>query len=500
MRQSTPRPRKRRHDGPAPQPDEAVRRVLDATALLVGERFLDETVRHLGMALGVACAVISESVHPDEVRLVSAWTSPGLSAPPAAATGKLPCRDRARDGGAFWPSSLAEQYPEIPWLGENGIVSCLCVNLTDGSGRPMGAISVLDTRPMESSLNAETVLRTIAPRVAGEMERRRTERALRESEARFRLLAEHAPDVIFRYDVRANRFDYISPAVEQMSGYRAEDFVRDPALPIRIVHHDDRRALERMLASGEESVGTYRWVHRDGRLRWAEYHNVPVYDESGTLVALEGIIRDITDRVQLETALREAEAHHRTLLEAFPDIVFRVSAEGMYLEAMAPEGMRMLLPAHAFPGKSLYDVLPLPVAEQAMRAIRNALATGEPQRVEFTLNIAGEEQDEEARVLPLADGTVFVVVRLYSAGERVAVRPRRQIAGQPQRANPYKLTERELAVLQRIAEGAADKQIAEALGISSYTVNKHVASILAKMHVSSRTAAGVRALREGLLA
>lgn len=499
MRQPTSRPRRRRHDAPATATDDAVRRILDATALLVGQHFLDELVRHLGMTLGVASAVISESVQRHEARLVSAWTAPGLSAPPDVVTGRMPCQDPVPDGGAFWPSSLAEQYPEVQWLAECGFVSCLCVNLADSSGRQMGTISVLDTHPMASRLPAETVLRTLAPRVAGELERRHAERSLRESETRFRLLAERAPDVIFRYDARASVFEYVSPAAERMTGYRREEFERDPSLPFRIVHDDDRGALERMLANGEELVATYRWVHRDGRLRWMEYRTVPVRDESGALVAIEGIIRDLTDRVHLETALRETEAHYRMLLEAFPDIVFRVSAEGMYLEAMAPEGMRVLLPAHAFPGKSLYDVLPMPVAEQTMRAIRSALSTGEPQRVTFTLDIAGEERDEEARVLPLVDGTVFVVVRVNAAGERIAQPSRRLTEGRPAQANPYKLTERELAVLRHIAEGAADKQIAKALGISSYTVNKHVASILAKMHVSSRTAAGVRALREGLL-
>lgn len=499
MRQSGPRPRRRTHGAPALQPDDVLRHVLDATALLAGQRFLDELVRHLGLQLGVATVVVSETAEPDQVRLVSGWTAPGLPPPPDTAQGGMPCGEAARDAGAFWPSGLAEQYPHIPWLGQCGIVSCLCVGLTGESGRPLGTISILDTHPIESRLPAEAVLQTLAPRVAGELERRQTERVLRDSADRFRLLVEHAPDVIFRYDPSAHTFAYLSPAIEAMTGYRREDFQRDPSLPFRIVHHDDRPTLERMLASGEEAVARYRWVRRDGVVRWAESHNVPVRDETGALLAVEGVIRDVTDRVRLETALREAETHHRTLLEAFPDIVFRVSAEGVYLEAMAPEGLRVLLPAHAFPGKSLYDVLPLPVAEQAMRAIRTALSTGEPQRLEYTLDIAGEQRNEEARVLPLADGTVFVVVRLYSRGERAADPPRRLIEGPPARANPYKLTERELAVLQRIAEGAADKQIAEALGISSYTVNKHVASILAKMHVSSRTAACVRALREGLV-
>ena len=65
--------------------------------------------------------------------------------------------------------------------------------------------------------------------------------------------------------------------------------------------------------------------------------------------------------------------------------------------------------------------------------------------------------------------------------------------------NPYKLTFREFTVLHLIADGKADKEIAAELGISIYTVHRHVSHILAKMDSPSRTEAGTRALREGLL-
>ena len=67
------------------------------------------------------------------------------------------------------------------------------------------------------------------------------------------------------------------------------------------------------------------------------------------------------------------------------------------------------------------------------------------------------------------------------------------------RKNLYGLTFRELTVLHLVAAGRADKEIAGELGISPLTVHKHVANVLAKMGASSRTEAGVRALREGLV-
>jgi DNA-binding CsgD family transcriptional regulator len=66
-------------------------------------------------------------------------------------------------------------------------------------------------------------------------------------------------------------------------------------------------------------------------------------------------------------------------------------------------------------------------------------------------------------------------------------------------SGPYGITRRERAVLQLVVDGKADKEIAGALGITIYTANKHVSSILSKMNAASRTEAGVRAIKEGLL-
>ena len=68
-----------------------------------------------------------------------------------------------------------------------------------------------------------------------------------------------------------------------------------------------------------------------------------------------------------------------------------------------------------------------------------------------------------------------------------------------QEVNGYCLTFRELTVLHLVAAGESDKEIATVLGISPLTAHKHLANILDKMGAASRTEAGVRALREGLL-
>ena len=84
---------------------------------------------------------------------------------------------------------------------------------------------------------------------------------------------------------------------------------------------------------------------------------------------------------------------------------------------------------------------------------------------------------------------------LRQAREELEEKAEREI----QEKNPYGLTFREFTVLHLVAAGKADKEIASELGISVLTANKHVSNILSKMNATSRTEAGVRALREGLI-
>ena len=136
-----------------------------------------------------------------------------------------------------------------------------------------------------------------------EVRRKRVEHDLAETEARFRKMVEHAKDIIFRYRLLPTPgFEYLSPAVIDIAGYAPESYYQDPDLAIRIVHPDDRPIVEAHLRDEmrfEEPL-TIRWIHRDGRTVWVEESKVPIYDEEGVLVAIEGVVRNITERKEAE--------------------------------------------------------------------------------------------------------------------------------------------------------------------------------------------------------
>lgn len=158
------------------------------------------------------------------------------------------------------------------------------------------------------------------------------EEKLRESETRFRELAENIREVFWMSDPENTRIIYISPAYETIWGRSRVTLYASPSSWMEAIHPDDR---ERMLQTraGRDSTkphdNTYRIVRPDGAVRWIRDRGFPVRDERGAVVRFAGIAGDITEQKRAEERLREYEK----VVEGSEEMIAVVDRDYRYLLA-----------------------------------------------------------------------------------------------------------------------------------------------------------------------
>lgn len=126
-------------------------------------------------------------------------------------------------------------------------------------------------------------------------------------ERHYRLLAENASDVIYRFKFKPIRsLEYISPSTVKLTGYHPERFYASPRLILSLVHPNDRpyiKVLYNELSSRNTNLLTLRIVKPDGSIIWIEQNSVPIFNDENICIGFEGIVRDITTRKSLEQDL-----------------------------------------------------------------------------------------------------------------------------------------------------------------------------------------------------
>ena len=150
------------------------------------------------------------------------------------------------------------------------------------------------------------------------------------SEPSFFAFAEKTHDIVYRYRADPPRYEYLSPSVERVTGYTRDDVYADPELLRQLLKPEEHPRYGR--PGNEPAVPRVcECVHKDGHTIWLEEQAVAIRGPSGGIIAIEGVVRDVSARVKAERAAREQEALLRALVDNLPFDFWAMDAEGWYI-------------------------------------------------------------------------------------------------------------------------------------------------------------------------
>ncbi len=208
---------------------------------------------------------------------------------------------------------------------------------------------------------------------------------LRQSEELFRFLAENSSDVVFLMSMPARRFDYVSPASTRLLGYTPEELYGSSSLILSLIHPDCKAYVEqqweKFLSGTVDPYIEFCITHRSGEKKWLSQRNTPVWgmQGEGNLIALQGVISDITERKLAEGQLENERIRLRTLVQTIPDLIWLKDPEGIYLSCNPQFELFFGAKEADIVGKTDYDFVDAEVAEFFRQKDHEAMLADKPK-------------------------------------------------------------------------------------------------------------------------
>ena len=227
----------------------------------------------------------------------------------------------------------------------------------------------------------------------------RVARALRESEAQFRALVASVPGMMYRSEARPPWRDlFVSDSVFMLCGYEAEELTRADGTAFGdLIIVEDRALVEESINRAAAQGGTfdirYQIRHADGRIRWVHDQGKVTTAPDGTPLLLDGVVSDITERIEAEIALRKNEEQYCALVASVPGAVYLCEVSPPWKDTLMSSGVFALTGYTAAdllrPDGITIDDLTFPEDLPAVtRQLEEAITTGQPYEARYRIRHA----------------------------------------------------------------------------------------------------------------
>ena len=219
-------------------------------------------------------------------------------------------------------------------------------------------------------------------------ELKKAEDAIYESEKRYKRLIESVTDYIYTVQVENGRPVKTThgPGCIGVTGYATEDYDADPYHWYRMIYEKDRATVTdyagKVLSGEIPPSFTHRIIHKDSNIRWVTNTIVPRYDDHHRLIAYDGLIKDITERIRLEEDLKKGEAKYRSLVESTDDSIYLVDRDCAYLFVNEKHLSRLGLSKDLILGKTYGEFHPSEESKEFAGIIDRVFRAGESVQYE----------------------------------------------------------------------------------------------------------------------
>jgi PAS domain S-box-containing protein len=227
------------------------------------------------------------------------------------------------------------------------------------------------------------------------------------------------PDVVFVQDLVQNANIYCNDQAVNLLGYSPEQIqaMGSQFLPTVMHPEDWLRYREHarnyhQMQDSDVAEFEYRMCHADGAWRWLLSREM-IFKRApeGTPLQVLGVLRDITGHKRAEAVLRQNEAQKQALINAIPDMIIELNADGVVFNLKYHAGMAVQVSSSHYIGQTLDALYPPPLAEQLLMLTRRALATGQAQRWEYDSPLSDENTLREARIVAVDRERALIISR-----------------------------------------------------------------------------------------
>ncbi|HEY2922170.1 MAG TPA: PAS domain S-box protein, partial [Candidatus Binatia bacterium] len=380
------------------QAEQALQDLVAGTAV-TGKEFFPAFVSHVAAALDVHCVIVTEVANDQKSRLkiLANWVGKDWAENSEFDVANTPCEQALRDGKMFFcRERVRELFPYDRHLADLNAASYVGIPLFSSSGRLIGNLCIIDNKPLNDEQRARSVMEIFAARAAAEIERKRAEEALRDTQERLARTEKFSLVMVTHTDLEG-RWLKVPPTLCDLLGYTEEELLERRFY--EVTHPDDieTNATQRVRLMRSEIKSfdlEKRYIRKDGGIVWVYLNVSVVTDTEGTPVHFLSYMRDITDRKRAEGALRESEMRHRAILESALDCIITIDHQGRIIEFNpAAEKTFGYKRADAI-GKRMADlIIPPTLRDRHYRGIAHYLATGEGPVIDKRLEMVAMRAD-----------------------------------------------------------------------------------------------------------